>query len=361
MRRAAIAHLALIAVALIAVALIVVALAGCEPGLNRDAGVDVGVELRDAPSMDAGMDGGIALDGGRSPDGGLDGGAAIDTPSTGDAGFGTCSVSGVPGLCIATSDCPLGSRSVPGFCPGPAAIQCCVPESVSTCDPEARPLPNAGLFEEPGEAGCPSGMIRIGDTFCIQRFEASLVDAVSGESLSPFFNPGSVRARAVSLRGAIPQGYISGTQAAAACDEAGLRLCTDTEWLAACQGSAGTTYPYGNTREVGRCNDHRDRHPAVEYFGTSASWIYSELDHPCISQLPMSLAETGSFAGCSSEAGAFDMMGNLHEWTADPAGTFRGGFYVDTVINGPGCLYRTTAHDVSHWDYSTGFRCCWTG
>jgi formylglycine-generating enzyme required for sulfatase activity len=53
-----------------------------------------------------------------------------------------------------------------------------------------------------------------------------------------------------------------------------------------------------------------------------------------------------------------DLMGNLHEWTADPAGTFRGGFYVDTVRNGPGCLYRTTAHDVGHRDYSTGFRCC---
>lgn len=52
------------------------------------------------------------------------------------------------------------------------------------------------------------------------------------------------------------------------------------------------------------------------------------------------------------------MMGNLHEWTADPAGTFRGGFYVDTLLNGPGCLYKTTAHDIHHWDYSTGFRCC---
>jgi hypothetical protein len=54
------------------------------------------------------------------------------------------------------------------------------------------------------------------------------------------------------------------------------------------------------------------------------------------------------------------MMGNLHEWTADPAGTFRGGFYVDTVRNGNGCLYATTAHNTSYRDYSTGFRCCAT-
>ena len=54
----------------------------------------------------------------------------------------------------------------------------------------------------------------------------------------------------------------------------------------------------------------------------------------------------------------YDQHGNLHEWVDDPDGTFRGGFYVDTSLNGPGCLYATTAHDVAHWDYSTGFRCC---
>jgi len=65
-----------------------------------------------------------------------------------------------------------------------------------------------------------------------------------------------------------------------------------------------------------------------------------------------------SYAACASDDGVWDMMGNLHEWTADPAGTFRGGYYVDTVLNGNGCLYATTAHDTSYWDYSTGFRCC---
>jgi hypothetical protein len=51
-------------------------------------------------------------------------------------------------------------------------------------------------------------------------------------------------------------------------------------------------------------------------------------------------------------------MGNLHEWIADPRGTFKGAFYVDTVINGDGCRYTTTAHNNQYWDYSTGFRCC---
>ena len=36
------------------------------------------------------------------------------------------------------------------------------------------PEPNACLVEEPGDGGCPSGMLRV-DTFCIDRFEAALV------------------------------------------------------------------------------------------------------------------------------------------------------------------------------------------
>jgi hypothetical protein len=39
-------------------------------------------------------------------------------------------------------------------------------------------------------------------------------------------------------------------------------------------------------------------------------------------------------------------------------GTFRGGYYLDTHINGNGCEYKTTAHSVKYRDYSTGFRCC---
>ena len=41
--------------------------------------------------------------------------------------------------------------------------------------------------------------------------------------------------------------------------------------------------------------------------------------------------------------------------TYSGVGTFRGGFYVDTVLNGPGCLYATTAHDTAHLQQ------CWRG
>ncbi len=226
------------------------------------------------------------------------------------------------------------------------------------CTASDLPLVNGVPAEPAGLGGCPAGMTRV-DGFCIDRWEAMLV-LVEGAPApwSPYANPGNRAVEARSVPGAVPQGYINQVQAAAACALAGKRLCTDGEWLRACRGPDGNTYPYGDVLEPGVCNDDRVCHPAVQYFETTADWIWSELGHPCINQLPDALAATGSHAGCVSAEGALDMMGNLHEWTADPGGTFRGGFYVDTVVNGPGCSYATTAHGVTHWDYSTGFRCC---
>jgi hypothetical protein len=268
-----------------------------------------------------------------------------------------CEVDGKAGVCVDVEICVGDYAPTPGFCPGPANIQCCTESAHTACDPQIMVQPNADLEQAPGVGGCPEGMIPVG-TFCIDRYEAALVKVADGTPWSPYFNPGMELVRAVSVAGAVPQGYINQLQAAAACAEAGKRLCSDAEWLRACRGPNSSTYPYGDSLMLGVCNDHRDQHPAIEYFGTSDSWIFSELDNACLNQLPSSLDAAGANPGCAATEGAFDMMGNLHEWTADSAGTFRGGFYVDTVQNGLGCLYATTAHNTLHWDYSTGFRCC---
>ena len=191
----------------------------------------------------------------------------------------------------------------------------------------------------------------------MDRWEAVLVTS-DDLPFSPFANPGEVSVRAVSAPDLIPQGYINQRQAGAACDQAGKRLCTNEEWLQACQGDAGRVYPYGDTYAEGACNEGRTCHPVAQYFESGEEWIWSELGHPCINQLPDSVAPTGSHPACATPETIFDLHGNLHEWTSDPSGVFRGGFYVDASINGTGCAYRTIAHGVTHWDYSTGFRCC---
>jgi sulfatase modifying factor 1 len=227
-----------------------------------------------------------------------------------------------------------------------------------SCLDGAAPVPGNPVVEESGDPGCLPGMVLITD-YCIDRYEASLQFASTGVVWSPYRPPGlGDTLRAISVRGATPQGYIDQLSAGVACAASGKRLCTDAEWLRACQGPGGWTYPWGNSAQPGTCNDARAVHPAVEYYGTTDPWIYEHLDQPCLNQLPAGLERSGERAGCVSAEGPQDMMGNLHEWTSDPNGTFRGGFYVDTALNGPGCLYTTTAHASSHWDFSTGFRCC---
>jgi len=313
---------------------------------------DAGPE-RDADGADAGGLDANPLDAGPPDD--LD--AAARDAVAPDASWGPCSVNGIGGECLPTALCAAPGEPVPGHCPGPADIQCCVEASEGpfACDPNDFPQPNLGLVEAPGDPGCPAGMAAVAN-FCMDRYEASLVQA-DGSPWSPYHNPGNTVVRAVALAGAVPQGYIDGIRAGAACVAAGKRLCTDVEWLRACQGAEGRTYPYGPNRQPGVCNDARAQHPAVELFPHDPN-PFARIQDACINQLPASLALTGDHPGCVVPEGVYDLMGNLHEWTADPEGTFRGGFYVDTVVNGPGCLYRTTAHNTAHWDYSTGFRCC---
>jgi hypothetical protein len=230
------------------------------------------------------------------------------------------------------------------------------------CNPNLFFRPNAarGLVEPPGVGGCPPGMTPIrGKLACVDRWEAHVVEVLDDgtfHSWSPYFNPGAMKIRARSAPGAVPQGYISQVQASAACAEAGKRLCSDVEWVTACRGSKKTQFPYGKTEKSGACNDRRARHPAIEYLQSND--VFAKLEHPCINQVPDTVMLTGAKSECATPEGVFDMVGNLHEWTADRNGTFRGGYYVEAKLNGHGCDYVTTRHDAIYWDYSVGFRCC---
>lgn len=122
-----------------------------------------------------------------------------------------------------------------------------------SCAAGDDPRPNDGAVEEPGSGGCPAGMQAVAN-FCIDRFEAALLDVsvpAAAVAWSPYRNPGNTPVRAISASFAVPQGYISGEQALAACQASGKRLCTDQEWLRACRGPAGLTFPYGNSRIPG--------------------------------------------------------------------------------------------------------------
>ncbi len=174
----------------------------------------------------------------------------------------------------------------------------------------------------------------------------------------------NLKVRAVSRSGVVPQGYISKNEAEAACKASKKRLCTGDEWQLACRGKKPTTFPYGDERKPGYCNDSgraplASLHPELP--GDEVYASHEAMNDPRINRAPNTVAPSGQFAKCKNGFGVFDMVGNLHEWTADvngTHGTFRGGYYQDTHLNGDGCKYKTVAHDVTYHDYSTGFRCC---
>ena len=209
---------------------------------------------------------------------------------------------------------------------------------------------------------CPDGMAVVDDGFCMDRYEAALEEWTGDAwvAASPYDTVSGRTVRATVDKGLVPQGYLSGDQAAAACEAAGKRLCLDAEWDLACRGPDGTTFPYGDTYADGACNDDYDgTHPVIDYFGTSEGiWDSTSMNDPGINQQDGTVAPGGAFGDCRSHWGIHDLHGNLHEWVDESSGVFRGGFYGDAEINGSGCRYVTTAHSRSYHDYSTGFRCC---
>jgi formylglycine-generating enzyme required for sulfatase activity len=197
--------------------------------------------------------------------------------------------------------------------------------------------------------------------YCIDRYEASLtVSTDAGERpFSPFEMVKGRKVRAVSRAQAIPQGYISRNEAAEACHASHKRLCEEKEWTVACRGKRPTVYPYGDERKPGFCNDQGASPLASLYPGLGPeAHGFDAMNDPRLNAMAGTVAPSGSHPHCRSSFGVYDMMGNLHEWIADPAGTFLGGYYLDTHLNGDGCDYKTVAHDADYHDYSTGFRCC---
>ena len=271
-------------------------------------------------------------------------------------------------LALAASAMALGTAACGGEAPD-ARVAFAV--SASSGGAGALPTPGTGRllaretsrerFASAAFGECPDGMASVGGRFCIDRYEASLVEVLPDgreAALAPFGPTAGKRVRAVSRKGVFPQGYVSAVEAGRACGASGKRLCRVAEWTAACKGPEKKAWGYGERRVPGTCND-RGKNPVVAKYGFGR-WNWSSMNDAELNQLGQTLAKTGMHEDCTNGYGVFDMVGNLHEWVADPDGTFYGGYYADvaSVGHGEGCGYVTTAHEARYHDYSTGFRCC---
>lgn len=232
---------------------------------------------------------------------------------------------------------------------------------------------------------CPKEMAAAAGV-CIDRYEAHLLHKELDGSLKPhppYERPLDGVFVARSEAGVKPQGYVSRVEAARACENAGKRLCTVTEWFNACRGSAESTYPYGPQYEKGRCNVGKPHLLSILFGKDPKAWRYDEhFNAPELDRRPGFLANTGEYAGCVGGYGVYDLVGNLHEWVSDRVdlslaekvpltdgirrklrantgkGIFMGGFFSTTDQHGQGCNFVTAAHEPAYHDYSTGFRCC---
>lgn len=247
------------------------------------------------------------------------------------------------------------------------------------------------------EPPCPADMVSIGGEYCIDRFEAILVDAPTGEALSPDYpttpnlleyilsdwstgrsrmgdvhgkamplpflprwqRGAKIQMAAVSRMGVQPSGYLTGLVAESACAAAGKRLCVLEELTTACRGEDDTQFPYGDTYEEGACNVFREDHPAAILHGNaSVGHLDPRLNRVRVKGEPL-LRATGATPRCRSRWGAdavYDLVGNLDEWVDDEDGAFAGGFYSRSTR--AGCDAVITSHPKNYLDYSTGVRCC---
>ena len=214
--------------------------------------------------------------------------------------------------------------------------------------------------------GCPKDMVNVRNTFCVDRYEAYTAIMLPRGRLrrhSPFKPVGNKKVKALNRKGRMPQAYINRNQAERACKNAKKRLCSDDEWVLACKGKRPTIYPYGKKHKPGRCNDTGISSFNLFFGGEDhdapqSAYTWDNLNDPRLNKPKGTAAPAGRFKKCRNSFRVYDMVDNLHEWTASRSGTFRGGYYLDVHENGTGCEYKTTAHSPKYHDYSTGFRCC---
>jgi formylglycine-generating enzyme required for sulfatase activity len=147
------------------------------------------------------------------------------------------------------------------------------------------------------------------------------------------------------------------------CTERGKRLCTQDEWVRACEGPHHRKYPYGSEYREDVCND--DKGWIVVHWKALAKWPRD----PALEEATRLFQGdmSGARAECVSEEGVADLTGNVAEWVRRSTPSGRTGY--DHVLKGcywagcyrephPSCEFTNAAHPGTFRTYEAGFRCC---
>lgn len=184
---------------------------------------------------------------------------------------------------------------------------------------------------------CPADTVTIG-AFCMDRYEAP------------------------NQAGAKPLAFQTAPDGVKWCAARGRRLCTETEWVRACNGASKRPYPYGTTYAKGTCDDDKAWiSPSWTTLGTYPS------DAALAEAQRLYQADpSGQRPKCVSEEGVLDLTGNVAEWVVR---SFPNANNYDHVMKGcywagcyggspPSCAFVNPAHPGTFRTYEAGFRCC---
>jgi formylglycine-generating enzyme required for sulfatase activity len=199
----------------------------------------------------------------------------------------------------------------------------CRPEDGYPAAPEGVPFPDVGFRCCRGETqqptsstptvknGCAAGLLAVGDS-CVSILEF----------------PGK--------QGLHPRGNLDWQGAIEACSSQGLRVCSESEWERACEGSERRRWPYGDVFDPEAC-----------------FLLSSPRDAGEVNARP-----SGSLTRCRTPEGIMDLSGNLWEWTRaeDGSGVLRGGGWDFSAGLGQ-CRSRAPAEG-NYSEPQLGVRCC---
>ncbi len=210
--------------------------------------------------------------------------------------------------------------------------------------------------EPEASAPCPDDMVLVGAA-CVDLYEAP------------------------NHAGELPLVMYDLVEADAWCTARGKRLCYDDEWQSACEGPDAWAYPYGDVHQPGTCNDDKTW---LTYNQTLLNGWPNNVSTPDVESLGQLLDAaravstaaaaaadhvewlyqadpSGANPGCTNSDGAFDLCGNVEEWTlrrdggtTDFHGNLKGRYWAESRT----CQSNVLVHGDYFQFYEIGFRCC---
>ncbi len=224
------------------------------------------------------------------------------------------------------------------------AIEVALGHDASEATQNARRMKESGPKVEPIPSDVPEMQhIQYGKLdFKIDTFESAVTNGKSS-----------------STKGAVPGTRMSWYAANDACKAAGKRMCSEQEWIAACQSAA----PIDDDKDGEFADDliEGNAYPYGDFHTQRLCWEAHAKDRgrPDDQQVNWRPVYTGEMPGCVSADGVYDLAGNMEEWvgeSADKAVLLGGAF--DTPDDKARCYRRNDTYGAGYANMRTGFRCC---